>query len=82
MFTFFDIVVLKANVHGFRFLFGTTAAPGKVDVSTRLVTSPLQSKILAIVLAKRVRKWEEEHGDIVIPPDIANTCGISPTEDW
>ena len=82
-----DQVRFEVNIYGFAFEFGQTQQPPqgyKGPVPTRPVVrvhmSPQHAKVMAKMLVKTVRAYEEQVAPINLPPQLYKELDIP--EDW
>ena len=79
-----DLFSVACNAYGITLEFTnppTDRRPGPQHVHA-VAGSPIFAKVLAIVLRRCVRGYEDAHGPIQIPAEAATAAGISATEDW
>jgi hypothetical protein len=67
--------------------FTVSASPSKGNQLPRVVTdlrmSPEHAKVMAIILTRQLKEFEQQLGrPIPIHPQVAQQLGLSPAEDW
>ena len=58
-----------------------TGSPSQSTTVGTVRLSPQLAKFLALALRRDMKKYEREHGDVVLSPVIWNGLGVS-REDW
>lgn len=52
------------------------------EVLAQVLLPPVLMKVLAIKLKKFLKEFEDQHGEILIPPKIVHNENFSAMEDW
>ncbi len=84
-----DQFIVSVNVWGanLSFLKGPPhPAPGQqpqAEAQAVIRMSLEHAKIMTIVLKRQLKQYEHDNGvEVVIPTQVYNAMGLSPTEDW
>jgi uncharacterized protein DUF3467 len=72
-------VSISAHIFDFAFTMMERLDPKNQTVKARIVMSPLHAKLMSIVLARNIQKWEAQHGKLDAEAYLVKSADANPT---